>query len=82
MRNTAGLSSEEFAETKTAAMTVEDIEEQLIEEHKNQLKLDSHDSAELTRMLMKVLDAEKEEGETITTFENRIKSELSTILNV
>ncbi len=82
MKNTAALTSEEFQEIRTAAKTIDEIEEELIREHKGQVRISSHNEEELAKKLMKMLDIEKEEGETNITFENRIKGEISALLNI
>lgn len=81
MKNTAKLSSPEFEQIKVEKSSVEDIEASLIKENIPRVKLGEDDTA-IIKQLMKQLSEEKKEGETKTTFENRIKQEISNLLNL
>ncbi|MBW2982384.1 exonuclease SbcCD subunit D [Candidatus Woesearchaeota archaeon] len=85
MKNTNKLTTAEFEEIKTQTTSVDEIESSIIKEHLQQIKvtdLTPEKEKNLIKDLMKELSSEKEEGETITTFENRIKGELRNILNL
>ncbi len=85
MKNTNKLTSAEFEEIKIEHAPVEELENNLIKEHLQQIKvtdLSSEKEQELTKKLMHTLSTEKAEGETISIFENRIKSELKNILDL
>ncbi len=79
MKSTVGLDSEQFEEVRTGAKTVEQIEEELIQEHSGKFRIAPYDTAELTRKLIRMLDKEKAEGETTATFESRVRTEFSTL---
>ena len=78
LKNTAALSGKEFQEVDVQADSIEQIEEQLIQEH---LK---NDSAKITlvKELMQALSAEKKEGETTKDFEERVKEDGITVLKL
>ena len=83
MKNTAQLQSEEFAEIKISEANPENIEEDLIKEHLQQIKLfDSETELHLTKSLLNSLNTAKKEGETVTNFQERIESEVSKLLNI
>jgi len=85
MKNTNKLTTSEFEEIKTTAHSIEDVESSIIREHLQQIKvsdLTSDKEKTLIKDLMQQLSTEKQEGETIATFENRIKGELKNILNL
>jgi hypothetical protein len=85
MKNTNKLISPEFEEVKLETKSVEDIEENLIKEHMGQIKvpdLTLEKEEKLTKELIKILSMEKDEGERVIDFENRIKKEVSTILDI
>ena len=78
LKNTTALMGKEFQEVDVQADSIEQIEEQLIQEH---LK---NDSAKITlvKELMQALSAEKKEGETIKDFEERVKEDGITVLKL
>ncbi len=85
MKSSHALSSKEFEEIKTDARNVEDIESYLIKEHLGQIKLENlnlEKEEELIKNLMKILSAEKQEGETVPDFERRVKEEVSRIFEM
>ena len=85
MKSSHDLSSKEFEEIKTDARNVEDIESFLIKEHLGQIKLEnltSEKEEELIKNLMKILSSEKQEGETVNDFEQRIREEVNKILGL
>jgi hypothetical protein len=69
MKNLNKLKLKEFSEIKLEG-EVKDIEESLIKEHLGQFKIENE--KELTDELIGVFSEEKLEGETNTTFENRV----------
>lgn len=74
LKNTAGLKSREFEEVKIKESSAEEIETNLINEHAGQLKtFEAEKEKELTKELLQLLAAEKNEGEKICDFEKRIK---------
>jgi len=85
MRNTTKLKSKEFEEIKTETGTTEEIEEKIIKEHLGQIKVDNVDNKkeqELTKKLMEVFSLEKHEGEKVYEFEERLKKEVSKVLDI
>lgn len=79
LKNTFNLRTKEFEEIKVQAESVEEIEEKLIKEHLGQTKI-SLNEENLTKELIRVLAAEKQEGENQTTFEKRLREELNKVL--
>ena len=85
MKSSHAVTSKEFEEIRTDARNVEDIESFLIKEHLGQIKLENltlEKEEELIKNLMKMLSAEKQEGEREIDFNNRIKDEVSRILGM
>jgi len=85
MKNTNKLTTSEFEEIKTNTHSIEDVESSIIKEHLQQIKvadLTAEKEERLIKNLMQQLSTERQEGETISTFENRIKEELRNILNL
>ncbi len=85
MRSTTMLKSKEFVEIKTDARNVDDVESRLINESASQVKITDitkEAEVELIKNLMHVLSAERQEGETISDFEKRIKEETGKILDL
>lgn len=83
LKNTAKLESTEFEEIKVSAASVEDIEDKLIAEHAGQLMLMPADKeVALAKELMRVLAAEKDEGERIADFEKRIAADVDRLLGL
>jgi len=82
MKNTSKLHGELFKEVKITATSTEEIEEKLINEHLQQIKmgLSKEQEKNLVKELISALDIEKEEGETTTTFEERLKQNFERIL--
>ena len=75
MKNTSALTSKEFEEIRVDAGSVEQVESTLIREHLGQVKVEgiSEKESELIRELMDVLDSEKNEGETVADFSQRLR---------
>jgi exonuclease SbcD len=83
LRNTSKLESKEFQEIKVSKEGVDDIEDALIKEHAGQLKLLPADQeAALAKELMRVLAAEKDEGERVADFEKRIAADVDKLLGL
>jgi len=85
MKNTSKLSSEEFEELHIDNENVEDVEEALIKEHLQQIKvkgIDRDKELHITKELMKVLESEKHEGEKVHEYEDRIRKEADKLLDV
>lgn len=81
MKNTVKLSTEDFSEIKIDSSDPENIEENIIKEHLQQIKLFNPDEElNLTKTLLKILNTSKKEGENTTDFQERITSELNQIL--
>jgi len=81
LKNTSSLTSKEFEEIKIEISDTEELENNLVKEHIS--KEDLHiDATELTKKLLKLLDTSKQEGETVATFENRIKEDLNKLMKL
>lgn len=75
LRNTNKLISPELSPIKNSANTVDEIEDSVIGEHAGQLRVFSKEKERLLiRGLMKALAEEKGDGETVTTFEDRLNA--------
>ncbi len=82
MKNTNKLTTKEFEEIKIEKESVEDIEESLIKEHLDQIKvkdLDTSTEEKLTKELMRILNQERKEGELVVDFDKRINEEVEKI---
>jgi len=83
MKNTAQLSSEDFEEIKISQSNPENVEEDIIKEHLQQIKLfDVETELHLTKSLLNCLNTSKNEGETVTDFQRRVEEEVGKLLNV
>ena len=85
MKNTNALTTKEFEEIKIDAKSTEETELSIIKEHLGQIKLKDLDTSKeeaLIKQVMHTLTTEKQEGETNTDFERRVKEEMSKILNL
>lgn len=81
MKNTAALVSKEFAEIKTSNSNQDNVEEEIIKEHLQQIKLfSSEKELQLINSLLLSLNTTKKEGETVNDFQQRIESDLHRIL--
>lgn len=78
LRNTSKLQTKEFEESKVEG-NVDEIEEEIIKKHIGQFEINNEE--ELTKQLMSVLDAEKEEGEKNYDFEERVVKNVEKVLN-
>jgi exonuclease SbcD len=87
MKNTSSLTSEEFEEIKLQTESIEEIEHSLIKEHLgqmkfNEIKWDKEEEFNQIKFLLNALDIEKEEGETVANFEERIRNNVDKYLNI
>jgi DNA repair protein SbcD/Mre11 len=85
MRNTAKLKTKEYDEVKIEAKSSNDVESELISEHIGQIKVDNWDidtEKSMINSLMTILSQEKNDGEKVYEFEERIKNELKDILEI
>ncbi len=81
LRNTAQLSSEEFAEIKIAPGTPEEMEERIINEHLQQSSVfEKERERELISSLLQVLNTTKKEGETAADFQERVEQEVGKVM--
>ena len=81
MKSTSQLFSEEFEEIKISeSSSPESIEEQMIQEHLQQIPLFNRETElQLTKMLLSALNTAKKEGETVPDFQKRIETEMSNL---
>ena len=83
MKNTAKVHSEEFEEIKMSETNPEIMEERIIKEHLQQLRLfDLPTELNLCKGLLNSLNCDKKEGETVTDFNNRIIKEMKATLEL
>ena len=79
MKNTYSLSGDEFEEINVKQGSVEEIEKNIIQEHIEQLNANNQmcnpNAQELLILLMNALNKEKDEGEKLTDYEDKIKEE-------
>ena len=81
MKNTAKLTSREFEEILLPQRDPEMIEEEIIREHLQQIKVfDQEKEFHLAKSLLQTLNTSKKEGETVTDFHDRIESEADKII--
>ncbi len=83
MKNTSGLKTKEFEEINISTASSEDTENNLIKEHLQEVKVSGWNpetEEAKTKHLMHALSLEKQEGETNTAYEIRIKQELEKII--
>jgi DNA repair protein SbcD/Mre11 len=85
MKNTSALSSKEFEEIKITSESIEAVEDAIIREHVGKLApegMSPDQEFQLIRQLMHVLNTEKQEGETASTYEQRLKDESGNVLKM
>ena len=85
MKSSSGVTSKEFKEIESDSRNAEDIESFLIKEHLGQIKVENlglREEEELIKNLMKILSAEKQEGETANDFERGVREEISRALEL
>ena len=81
LRNTAALTSKEFAEIKVDLRHVQDIEDSLIREHLREERVNGQEARKLAVSLMSVLDAQRMEGERVADFEARLTEEIKKVIS-
>src|SRR3989338_344219 len=73
-KNFNGLSTMEYDEIRVdTSLSVDAIEQKIIEEHCHQNKIDGYDMKSVSESLINILKDEKFEGETIANHEKRVK---------
>ena len=83
MKNTYQLNSEEFEEIKIAEADPEHVEEEIIKEHLQQIKLFAPErELGLTKDLLSALNTTKREGETVSDFNKRVDEEVGRLLGI
>ncbi|MBN2422460.1 DNA repair exonuclease [Candidatus Woesearchaeota archaeon] len=85
MKNTFKLKSREFEEIKVRHTAIDDIEDTLIKEHLGQIKVkewSSEKEKSMTKTLMNLFNLEKKEGEKVYEYEDRVKNEVSKVLEI
>ena len=82
MKKTTALTTKEFKEVKVEYGSVEEVENKIIKEHLGQIpiNLNIEDEKKLTKILLGLLNTEKEEGERIADFEERIVKNVKGVL--
>lgn len=84
MKHTLGLSCAELEQISTMALSLEEIENSVINEHSGQIMMTDYDKEKEIRLahaLLETLNLEKEEGETNADFEKRIINETRMLLD-
>ena len=83
MKNTNKLNTKEFSEIKISNTNPENIEEEIIKEHLQQIKLyDYSTELNLTKSLLNTLNTAKKEGENNHDFQRRVNSEMKKLLQL
>lgn len=85
MKNTTGLKAKEFEEIRVKGKDTTEIENKIIEEHLGQFQMADFSKEyqeQITKQLLHTLASEKQEGERIVDFENRIRKEVAVLLDV
>jgi len=80
LKNSAALSSKEFEDVKVEISKVDEVEARLIKEMIPADATIGYDPHALAKQLLSLLDTSKKEGETVSTFEKRIKEEIEQVL--
>ncbi len=84
MKNTNLLKAKEFEEIAIKGENTADIEQKVIEEHSGQFQselLSKEEQQQLTETLLHILNTEKQEGERVVDFENRLRKDVESVLN-
>ncbi len=83
LKNTNKLESTELEEVKVSTAGVDELEDALLDEHAGQLKImPAEKETALAKELMRILSAEKEEGERVADFEKRISQDVDKLLGI
>lgn len=81
LRNTGDLENTAFTENKEEqAQETPDIEAQIIEEHREQLKIEGTDGTSLVRAMMQILGREPQEGEKLYEYKDTIVAQALEVL--
>ena len=83
LKNTSKLASKEFEEIKVAAGSADEIESSLIEEHRASITFDAGDASDARGFVEGMMDAlrgERQDGEKVHDFEERIGQEMDALL--
>ena len=82
MKKTTALTSKEFKEIKIEHGSVEEVEDKIIKEHLGQISinLNREEEEKLTKTLINLLNTEKQEGERVADFEERVVKNVEGIL--
>lgn len=77
LKNTADLNTAEFEEIKISTANPDTVEEELIKEHLQQVKVFAPEAElQLTKSLLTHLNTAKKEGETINDFQDRVQGDI------
>ncbi|MFC1800512.1 exonuclease SbcCD subunit D [Nanoarchaeota archaeon] len=85
MKNTNALRTKDLEQIKINTSNVDDIESDIIKEHLQQIKVSEMDGGKeehLTKQLMQLLSSDRDEGEKVHDFEDRVKEQVKQILDV
>jgi hypothetical protein len=85
MKNIYKLQTKEFQEIKVKYSEIDKIEESLIDEHLGHKKIENWDNEKeksMTKRLMKIFNFDKKEGERVYEYEDRVKNEVSKLLEI
>lgn len=83
MKNTAAVRTKEMESIKIETRSTDQIEEDIIKEHLGQIKVSGmEDELELTKQLLQLLSNERQEGERVADFQDRILEEAMDILGL
>ena len=85
MKNTSSLLTKEFEEVRISSGSIEELENNLIHEQAEQMQLKGMDlqkQIEFTKNLIHNLHTEKQEGERVSDFEDRLCNEICTLLGI
>ena len=85
MKNTTRLVSPDFEEIQIEEKTLEEVEDAIIKEHLQQIKVSNFDKNieyGMTKNLLSVFESEKHEGEKVYEYEDRIRKEINHLLGI
>lgn len=82
-RNTSKLAAKELEEVAVRRdIVIEELEKEIIKEHAGKVKISAENESALTLGLMKVLEEERQEGENVSSYEERIIGAAKKVLNL
>ncbi len=83
MKNTAAVKTKELESIKIETRNTDQIEEDIIKEHLGQIKVNKiTDELETTKQLLQLLSKERQEGERVSDFHERILEETKDVLRL